>query len=73
MVVTINLATGEDRLYVDVHGDYDEPTSGDRITPPTHAMFSITDVFYEDVSVFNLMKCIDFDWERLEEKVLEKL
>jgi hypothetical protein len=73
VVVTVNIGSEDNQILLEVHGDYEKPDSGDYETPPTHGIFTIEDVFYEDVSIFNLLKCIEFNWEALEEKVIDRL
>lgn len=73
MVVSINIGTLENRVMIDVYGNYYPAHPGSREDPPEDEQFEISMVKYNEVCIDPILDILNFDWYELEQKCLNEI
>lgn len=73
MVVTINIGTKYEKIYLEVHGDHEPYYPGTREDPPSDEQFVIGHIYHEGVRIDHILDAFGVDYSEIEKKCLEEI
>ena len=73
MLVTINIGTKSEKIYLDVHGYHEPAYPGSREDPPGDERFDIVHILYEGTRIDHILDAFGVDYSEIENKCLEEI